>query len=185
MPRGFCTDWTKSILRRPNDRDCKRRNVCFLSKSPPPYPPADHSRPAFFRKAALRHFLREATVNCALTIKFSAAPQRALTTQRDSPCPRPDCNSRNPQPGACGAGSIVRMSASVTRPRNFSVMRSSLESVGRSRNPRVFSGCNFLDVSDCASAGKILVIRARAFRELGRAARNACVGLSGGAAPEV
>jgi hypothetical protein len=50
-----------------------------------------------FREAALRHSLREATVNCALAIKFPAAPQGALTTQRDSPSPRPDCNSRNLQ----------------------------------------------------------------------------------------
>src|SRR5947209_6645457 len=58
-------------------------------------------------------------------------------------------------------------------------------SVGSSRNPRSFYGCNFLDVSDYASARKIRVIGARAFREPGLAARNACIKASEAGLPSV
>jgi len=49
------------------------------------------------------------------------------------------------------------------------------DSAGHSRDPRSLPRCNFLDMSDHASIGMILVTGARAFRELCTTARNACI----------
>src|ERR1051325_5687729 len=93
---------SEAIIGRPRRRDIARASavaapgIARLVKIPKP--PAGRSfANGIFRKAALRHFLREATVNCAPYIKFPPVPQGALITQRDSPCPRPDCNRRNLQ----------------------------------------------------------------------------------------